>query len=223
MTSFRLGSPFVDRLVLQRDRENTIWGADEPGREVTLSVEGAGVETRRTVADAQGRFALRCPPLRAGGPYRLRIEASETRVLEDVLSGEVWLASGQSNMEWKVSASANADAELAAADFPDIRMFKVDPRFAWEPARKANGEWLASTPENTAEFSAVGYFFARELHRRLRVPVGIIDATWGGTSIDSWMSREALRPLDPSYDERWARLAEAENELPRIRAEYQRT
>ena len=221
--SLRLGSLFRDRLVLQRDRDNAIWGWDEPGREVALIVEGADVPARRAKTDANGRFSLGCPPLRAGGPYRLRVEGSETLVLDDVLAGEVWLASGQSNMEWKVSAAANADVELAAADFPGIRMFKVDPRPAREPMPSVLGEWLASTPEDAAGFSAVGYYFARELHRHLGVPVGIIDATWGGTSIDSWLSREALRPLDPSLDERWAKLAMAEANLAQVRAEYERT
>jgi sialate O-acetylesterase len=223
MKSLRLAPLFTDHLVLQRDRENALWGWDEPGREVTLTVEGVDVPARRTTTAENGRFSLVCPALRAGGPYRLCIEGSETRVLEDVMAGEVWLASGQSNMEWKVSAAANADAELEAANFPNIRMFKVEPRPARKPVTTANGEWLRSTPEDTAGFSAVGFFFARELEQKLGVPVGIIDATWGGTSIDSWLGRDALLPLDPASDERWAELTRDEAELERVRAEYERT
>ncbi|HEY2406416.1 MAG TPA: sialate O-acetylesterase [Polyangiaceae bacterium] len=216
----QLPSLFSNHLVLMRDRENPIWGRDEPDRELTLTAEGPKSARASARADATGRFVLRCPPLRAGGPYRVTIEGSATRVIEDVWVGEVWLASGQSNMEWPVRASQAADREIANAHFPSIRAFKVARSTGAEPALDVQGEWAVCAPDTVAAFSAVGYAFARELHARLGVPIGIIDATWGGTSIDAWLAVDALTRVDASTKARLAQLASEQGELPRLRAEY---
>lgn len=216
----KLASLFQDQLVLVRDRENPIWGSDRPGQRVTLEVRGPVSARASAEAGSDGRFELVCPKLCAGGPYELTLRGSEVVVLRDVLVGEVWLASGQSNMEWKVALAANPEAEVANADFPAIRVLEVARRPAALPETHFEGSWQQASSETAGSFTAVGFFFARELHQRLGVPIGVIDATWGGTSIDSWLSLRALRSVDASADERLARLAREDAEGEAIRAAY---
>jgi sialate O-acetylesterase len=219
--SLRLGLPFVDHLVLQQGRTNSLWGWDRPGERVTLRIEGLGFEAHAH-ADATGAFEIACPPLPPGGPYRLLVEGSDQVVLDDVASGEVWLASGQSNMEWPVRASADADAEIAGADDPMLRVIKIGNHAAWEPCDHGSGSWQPTRPESVGVFTAVGYSFARHLREHLRVPVGIIDCTWGGTPIAAWMSLPALRTVLPDVDRELQRLRDQRAELPRMKEEYAR-
>ncbi len=146
---------------------------------------------------------------------------SATLVVCDVLVGEVWLASGQSNMEWPVAAAQDAEQEIERAHFPLLRQIKIEPRASRAPSREAHGEWRPCDPEKVARFSAVGYFFQRHLHEHLQIPIGVIDATWGGTSIDAWTSLEALRQVDASVAARLAEIDAQLQDLPRIREEYQ--
>jgi sialate O-acetylesterase len=155
-----------------------------------------------------------------GGPYEFVLTGSSELVLRDVLVGEVWLASGQSNMEWRVGASADADAEISASDIPSIRVLKVEPRASLCPAQRAAGVWRVSSPRSVSEFTAVGYFFARELYHRLNVPIGIIDSTWGGTRIEAWTSLPVLADLDPGASSQVTELAEQRADRDRIAAEY---
>src|SRR5262252_9019208 len=222
MSELVLPAIFSDGLVLQRGRSNPIWGWDAPGQEISLSLEGtASAPVASTVAAGDGSFRLQCPELPVGGPYRLRLRGSSERVLQGVLVGEVWLASGQSNMEWKVALTRDAEREIAEANWPAIRMFSVEHQVAREPQRMVGGMWRAAQSSTVHDFSAVGYFFARELHRALGVPVGIIDASWGGTPVEAWTSVEALQSLiDVDGELRpWALSAE---ETERIRVDYQR-
>ena len=189
-----LGSPFQNNLVLQRGRPNPIWGWDKPRECIEARVEGSKTQlVATTLADDAGRWQLDCPEIPEGGPYTIAIKGSSEEMLRNVLVGEVWLASGQSNMEWKVSAVENADLEISQANFPQIRMFNAVTTTANEPFATVEGEWLECTPANVDGFSAVGYFFARELHEHLGVPIGILHASWGGTPIQAWTSIEALR------------------------------
>jgi sialate O-acetylesterase len=223
-----LGSPFADRMILQRDRPARFWGWDAPGRTVTVVLETARGDVlfdESTTADARGAFSCTLPALAPPGPYRLRVRGSESVVLEGVLAGDVWLASGQSNMEWTVSQAADAERELAAARYPEIRVLYVERRPASQPAATAGCRWLDMTPENAANVTAVGYFFARELHRELGVPIGIVDASWGGTRIEAWASADALAEVMPLAEERaryeltLEELAEAlETRAERVRA-----
>lgn len=210
-------------MVLQQGRKNLVWGWDRPGQLVTLTVEGARERpSARAVTDERGIFHSSCPALPAGGPYRLVVEGSDTVTLEDVLAGEVWLASGQSNMEWPVSASDDADAEIERADDPLLRVLEVQKQAAWEPQDAAVACWEKTSPETVARFSAVGYFFARQLRQKLGVPVGIIDCTWGGTSIAAWTSVPGLRSVDPEVEEELRRLRQRLAEVPELRAEHAR-
>jgi sialate O-acetylesterase len=196
-----------------------VWGWDAPGRALTLRL---GEFAASTHADAEGRFRFELPAQPPGGPRRLVVEGSGQIVLEDIWFGEVWLASGQSNMEWKVSASRDADAEAQSARWPLIRSFKVTPRASLAPEAECSGGWVVCEPDSVCDFSAVGYYFARDIHRAREVPVGIIDATWGGTCIEAWTSLEALAGVLPDLDAQRAALAAQLGDLPRLRADYER-
>ena len=193
-SGLRLGAPFSSHMVLQRGRRNPLWGWDRPGQEVRLTVEGGGMhEVARARASAdEGRFQLELPELPAGGPYTLTVEGSSIERLSDVLSGEVWIASGQSNMEWTVGMSAGAEREVAEAHHPQLRCLFVTRTPSLSPAAHVECQWRKVSPETVSDVTAVGYFFSRELQRELRVPVGFIDAAWGGTRVEAWMSGRAL-------------------------------
>jgi len=215
----RLASLFTDHAVLQAGAPCPVWGWDAPGQALTLRLGGFVASTH---ADPSGRFQLELPASAPGGPHRLTLEGSAHIVLDDIWFGEVWLASGQSNMEWKVAASRDANAEAASARWPLIRSFKVDPRPSLTPASECGGEWVVCDSDSVCDFSAVGYYFARDIHRAREVPVGIIDATWGGTCIEAWTSIEALAAVLPDLPAQRARLARELDDLPRLRAEYDR-
>jgi len=221
LAALLLSPLFSDHMVLQRDRANSIYGKDNPRQVVTLRVEGSNtpLPTIEVTATADGTWCLAAPALPAGGPYRLRIKGSDERTIEDVLSGEVWVASGQSNMEWKLPPTDHGEEDVAAASDPLLRMFKVDQTAVGTPRNTVVGQWNPATPQNAADFSAIGYFFAKNLREKLGVPVGIINASWGGTRVEAWTSREALRSVMP-VDAELAALAEASKDLPRIQAEY---
>ena len=196
-----LPSILSDGMVLQRESEVAIWGFARPGERVRVSGSWGGeVEAE---GDARGRFVAMLPTAAAGGPFTVTIAGENTIVLSEVLVGEVWLASGQSNMEQKIAPPSfngveNWEQEVAAADFPQIRFFDVENRVAAQPRSDARGEWVAVSPETAGSLSAVAFFFARDLHRALEVPVGVITADWGGTRIEAWMSPESLADF-PAY------------------------
>lgn len=177
---------FADGMVVQRDQPVRVWGEAAPGARVQVSFAGRDA-TAHTGAD--GRWSLALPAQTAGGPHVMRIDDGEQpRVLRDVLVGDVWLASGQSNMEWPIAQSANPEAEAARAIDPQIRHFKIPKSWSGEPqAQLEGGEWVASSPQAAPKFSAVAHFFARELRKVTGVPIGIIDSTWGGSRIEAWM------------------------------------
>ena len=177
---------FGDGMVLQRGLAIPVWGVAEPGARVAVSLDGVEVDTS---ADGNGAWRVMLPPREAGGPFVLRVDDGRApRELRDVLVGDVWLASGQSNMEWPIAESDNAQAEIARATDPSIRHFKVPKTWAGLPQwQLAGGEWVASSPEVAGEFSAVAHFFARELRASQGVPIGIIDSSWSGSAIEAWM------------------------------------
>jgi sialate O-acetylesterase len=165
---------------------------------------------------------MRIPPLPAGGPYRIHVNGSSETILSDVLSGEVWLASGQSNMEFKLGQVERADDEISAARHNAIRVLKVPTRAAATAEESFEASWCVCSPADAADFTAVGYYFARDIHQRLCVPVGIIDASWGGTYVEAWTSLEALRPVAPDLPEELAELARESTQIERIRDDYTR-
>lgn len=194
----KLSTLFSDHLVLQRDKPAAIWGGAKPGD--TVTVEFAG-QRKTAVAGNDGRWLVNLDPLPASAePCELRVSSPGAApvTIRDVLVGEVWLASGQSNMEWVVSKSANAAAEMAAANYPRLRMFNVTRRAPGTVEKDVDGAWQVCTPVTVEQFSAIAYFFGREIHRELHVPVGLINSSWGGTRIEAWTSRAALRTYPPT-------------------------
>jgi sialate O-acetylesterase len=182
---------FSDGMVLQRGQPIVVWGRADAGAWIEVALDG---DRARATSGADGAWRVELPARDAGGPYAMRIDdGSAPRELRDVLVGDVWLASGQSNMEWPIAQSADAQAEAARATDPLIRHFKIPRSWAGEPQwQLAGGEWVASSPEVAGEFSAVAHFFARELRRSTGVPIGIVDSTWGGSRIEAWMDAAAL-------------------------------
>lgn len=177
-------------MVLQQKMPVKVWGWADPGEKVTVSLGDAKSET--TVGEnKKWRVELPCPAV--GGPYTLTIEGKNKIEFSDVLVGEVWVASGQSNMEWYVENSLNPKEEIAAANFPNIRLFTVVHKVVAEPEENCEaGPWMACNSDSIPRFSAVGYFFAKKLHQDLGVPVGIINTSWGGTLCEAWTSKTAL-------------------------------
>lgn len=211
----QLASPFTDHLVLQREIAVPIWGTATAGSKVTVEFAG---QSKTTVAASDGTWRVTLDPLptSAEGRSLTVTEAPHSTLLElrDVLVGEVWLCSGQSNMDFTVAktpkyyfAGVNNEAEeVAAANYPTIRMFTGASTRAYEPQKRVAGIWKICTPENVREFSAIGYFFARDLQKELKVPIGIVTLTFGASTAQAWIRREALaaddrlKPLLADFD-----------------------
>lgn len=209
----RLPKIVGSNMVLQRDATVQIWGWAEAGEEVRVRGDWSD-EQKQTTAGADGRWSVDVQTTAAGGPHTLTIAGTNTIAVDNILFGEVWIASGQSNMEMPLgklsgtySGVANFEQEIAAADYPQIRLFQVgnfsskqpaddvDPGVSMYGVPKAACRWEACRPKNISTFASTAYFFAHELHKKLGVPIGIIDASWGGTRIESWMPAEGLQEL----------------------------
>ncbi|MBI5689350.1 MAG: sialate O-acetylesterase [Verrucomicrobia bacterium] len=193
---------FRDGAVLQRDRPIVVWGQAAAAEkvEVTFRRQTATVITR---ADGRWQVTLKAEPA-SPVPSELTASGANTVTVRDVLVGDVWLCSGQSNMAMLVRNSADAEREMAAARFPLIRHFKVPTTVAGTPATEVGGSWASCSPETVGSFSAVAYYFARELHQKNGVPIGLVNSSWGGTQIEGWISEPALR-ADPAWREIQAR------------------
>ena len=194
----RLPAILGSGMVVQAETEAPFWGWADPGEKITLSADwpGATPATATTGPDGTWRTALVTPG--AGGSYSVTVKGDNTLTLTDVLVGEVWLCSGQSNMEWPMRQVDHADAEIAAADHPQIRLFIVQNAISPVPLADCKGQWMICSPETVPNFSGVGYYFGRALHQDLGVPVGLIAADWGGTPAEAWTSAEGLAPF-PQY------------------------
>lgn len=186
----RLPSIFSDGMVLQQQQLVRIWGGADPDEEVKVTFAD---QAHSIVTDATGRWSITLNPMNANAqPADLVVAGKNTRTLKNVVVGEVWVCSGQSNMQWTVRQAANAEAEIAGANHPQIRMFNVERVPNMLPQEDCKGAWKQATPANVADFSAVGYYFGRHLHNVLKVPVGLINTSWGGTRIEAWTSHESL-------------------------------
>lgn len=184
---------FGDAMVLQRDAVVRVWGTADRNEPVTLSFNGQTVRTR---AGKEGKWCAELEPMQAGGPYEMTIAGRKNQVhISDVLVGEVWLCSGQSNMEFLVKSANNAAGEIAGADYPMIRCFTVQKSMSPAPLDDCFGSWEVCSSATVGDFTAVGYFFARELWNELKVPVGIIHSSWGGTDIETWTSADSYAAL----------------------------
>ena len=215
---------FQDHAVLQRDQPVPVWGHATPGEHVTVAFQGQVVGT--TVA-ADGRWMVYLAALPASAESAdLVVTGANVITLHDILVGEVWLASGQSNMEWPLKWAVNGPAEVAAANHPQLRLFSVVHQVASEPAITVKGSWQPCTPESVPMFSAISYFFARDLQKKLGVPVGVIGSYWGGSPIESWTDSVTLRGTKawPEIDDRWQKSlpgsAEYAERYPAVRAAW---
>jgi sialate O-acetylesterase len=187
---------FSDHAVLQCGRPVPVWGMADPGEPVTVTFDK---QSRRTTADADGRWMVRLSKLKPGGPFTLTIAGENTVTVNDVLVGEDWVGSGQSNMAFTVSKKAasfsgmlNEEAEIAAANYPQLRIFMAETQKGYEPQTQIKGSWKIATPENAPAFSAVAYLFGRNLNQALHRPVGMVVVAYGASTAESWISREAL-------------------------------
>lgn len=193
----------ADHMVVQRGLPVHVWGMAAPHEAVTVSFRS---ETKSATADDDGRWSVYLSPSEAGGPFQLTIKGTNTIAVNDILVGDVWVASGQSNMEFPMLELTNAQAEIAAAQNPKIRLFMVKHKPADYPLENVESKgWAACTPETVADTSAVAYFFARHLQQKLGVPIGLVESFWGGTAAESWTSLHGLAAdasLMPVFAER---------------------
>ena len=186
----RLPRIFSQHMVVQQRMEIPVWGWAAPGEKIIAELAGSRAQT---VADAKGSWSLRLPPLTAGGPHILSVTgATQNLSVTDVLVGEVWVASGQSWMTWDVARADHAEREIQDAKHPSIRMFNMPETVALTPLSDGSGKWEVCTPQSVRIFSACGYFFARHLHQKLGVPIGILHASVPGTGLWAWTSREVF-------------------------------
>jgi sialate O-acetylesterase len=180
---------FGNQMVFQRDMPVWVWGKADPGEAIAVML--AGHETH-SQADAKGLWKIKMPAMQAGGPHELIVKGVSTIRLTDILVGDVWVCSGQSNMEWPIARVNNPDEVAAAADHPKIRLFHIARTTSGQPVWDVNAEWHPCNPETVKNFSAVAYFFGRELHMELGVPIGLINTSWGGTRIEPWTPPEGF-------------------------------
>ncbi|MEK7412031.1 MAG: sialate O-acetylesterase [Planctomycetota bacterium] len=199
---------FSDEAVLQRDKPVAVWGWAAPGATVSVALTGSGLAAKPSTVKTgtDGKWKTNIGPFVAGGPYVLAASSgSSTAEAKDVLVGDVWLCSGQSNMEWVVKQAANGTEEAAKANWPQIRHIKVPKNSTLKPQELFVGQWKAANPANTAAFTAVGYYMARQLHQELKIPIGLVHSSWGGTMAQEWTSLEVLTTL-PEFTKQIAAL-----------------
>lgn len=202
----RLPGVFTDNMILQWDKPIVIWGWAEPGEAVTVQLQrtdSAQVELSgaQTDADENGAWEVTLPKRPTGGVWTLTVKGANALELSDILFGDVWLCSGQSNMQWTVKGSSKENQEYAAVELPDVRMFTVARAVKIAPSDEVKGMWTKAAPETVNSMSAVGYFFGRALHEHLKVPIGLISSNWGGTRIETWMTPEALAEVPGGKEE----------------------
>ncbi|HEX4758176.1 MAG TPA: sialate O-acetylesterase [Terracidiphilus sp.] len=184
---------FTDHMVLQESGSVPVWGTASPGEHVTVTLAGQSAETS---AGADGNWLLKLNLHGfAGGPYRLTIAGEKTITLFDVLVGEVWLAGGQSNMEFELAKSEGADAEIANSTNTNLRQFKVAKAGSFEPADTCSGHWVSAAPSTSGDFTAIGYYFAKQLQKDLQKPVALVSSYYGGSNVESWLSPDAMEKL----------------------------
>ena len=198
----RLPAVFSDHMVLQRGGPVPVWGWADPGETITVTLED---DQQATMAGADGRWLVRLKDHPAGGPFVLTIAGQTTRTLADVYVGEVWVCSGQSNMQmllgksersWIAGGVCEFEKEIADSDYPQIRMLTVpfdDKTMVFEPKHDSGGNWIVCSPQTAGKFAAIPFFFGRGLHRKLKVPVGLLNVTLGGSCVEAWISNLAAR------------------------------
>jgi sialate O-acetylesterase len=201
VAQFRLSPAFGDGMVIQRDKAVEVNGWANKNDKIEVRMNGQVVKTK---ANKKGEWTARLEPMSHGGPYRMDIQCGvDVITVNDMRIGDVWFCSGQSNMAWVVSKSNHAREEIAAANYPEIRYFNVARQVAFDPVAEANGKWEVCSPETVGNFSAVAYFFARKIHQETKIPIGIVNASWGGSEIEPWISEEAFVQLPDEWKDHY--------------------
>jgi len=203
-----LNGIFTDNMVLQREMPVAIYGKADPGEQVTVTI---GDQSKAATAGEDGKWKVTFEPLAVEGAFEVKAVGNNEIVLTNVVLGDVWVCSGQSNMAFTVGGVRNAPEEIAAADYPDLRLFNFARKASLEPTDEVGGQWVPCSSTTVRGFSAVGYFFGRKLHQELGVPIGLINTSWGGTPAQAWTSLEKLQ-ADPEYAgifEQWEQMIAA--------------
>jgi sialate O-acetylesterase len=216
MADVRMPAIFSSHMVLQRDIPVPVWGWADAGEDVTVSFRG---QSKTGKADAEGKWVIKLDSLAVGEPATLVVKGKNQLTFENVVAGEVWVCSGQSNMEWSINASLDPDLELLASSNPNLRLFHLQKATSTTPKTDCVGTWAVSGPESAKQFSAVAYYFGRQLQRTLDVPVGLINTSWGGTRAEAWTSAEGMAS-NPEFQpifEAWTKL---EQSWPQRKAAY---
>lgn len=217
----RLPSIIGDHMVLQQNQANPLWGWDAPGTRITVTFAG---QTKSAETGPDGKWTVKLDPMPANEkPQILTISGTEKKEVQDVLVGEVWMCSGQSNMGFTLAGDWNGDIEAAASRLPNLRLIKVPQVGTQELQSNFKGQWQASTPETARNFSAVGFYFGRSVHLILGVPVGLIDNAWGGSAAEAWIRRESLEK-DPRFKSLMENTAKQETYLQgeKAKADYEK-
>lgn len=189
-TDVKLAAIFGDNMVLQGDKPIKIWGTGDPNKKITVTL---GDQKAVASTDADGKWLVKLNPMKAGGPYTMTVKGKNTITLNNILIGEVWLASGQSNMQLCVKETINAAQEISDADYAKIRLFTVKEKFSLEPQSDVEGCWVECSPLTVGIFSAAAYYFGRNLYGKLNVPIGLIHSSWVGTPSEAWTSLPTLQ------------------------------
>ncbi|MFZ2146454.1 MAG: sialate O-acetylesterase [Sedimentisphaerales bacterium] len=233
LADVKLPAVISDNMVLQRDKsvdpapdgKVSICGWADPGEEVMVGVSWHSMRWAVTAGDnGRWEFAMNSP--KTGGPYEMTFSGKNTITLKNIMVGEVWVCSGQSNMQMSVKSSANAEQEIAAADYPDIRLFTVERKVAEQPQSDCVGSWTLCSPQTVPDFSAAAYYFGRELYKELNVPIGLIHTSWGGTPAEAWTRRGVLKkesdfaPILERYDDAVAKYPQAMKEYEQKLSEW---
>ena len=196
LSAFAVSLPSVigDHMVLQRGLPVPVWGEGEVGEKVTVSFAG---QSKSTTVGKNGKWMVTLNKLEASAkPATFSVKGKNEISLKNILVGEVWICSGQSNMEWKVAQCANSKEEIAAANYPNIRLFDVPGHTVHPlPQDKGKGEWKVCSPSTISSFSATGYYFGRRLHKELNIPVGLVGSNWGGTRIEPWTTLDGFKSV----------------------------
>ena len=213
-----------DNMVLQAGIKVRIWGKANPGERVTVLFNSKAAQA---TADQQGQWQTFIGPLSAGGPFELTIKGSNSLTFKNVLVGEVWVCSGQSNMEWPLINARDGASAVAQANYPEIHLFTVEKQTSASLLDDVKGHWVITTPETVGQFSAVAYFFGRELYQTLKTPIGLIHTSWGGTPAEAWTSYETLsaeaelRPIIERYQESLKSLPDRQRDYERATSQWE--
>ena len=219
-TKFSVNPLFTNEMVLQRDMRVPVWGKGVPGEVVAVQIDG---KKYTATVNKNGKWMLKTRELTVGGPYMMRISGAKKIItLKNILSGDVWICSGQSNMQWTVSRSKDSKKEIAAANYPNIRLFTVKRTVSAKPLDTVKGKWAKCTPATVKYFSAVGYFFGRDLYKSLKtVPIGLIHTSWGGTPAEAWTRHDYLN-AEPMLKEIFIRHEKRLDAFPKSLEKYKK-